>query len=221
VQLVLEQGSATRTIYPQSPSTINIEEVSYLHAYGLPLGVGLTTVLLSASLVVLVVRSRRAKARQRPEVVKAFGGPGVALSRYQTITIGGEGCTIAVPGIKTRGALATAEWTGVRGELHITPAEGFRLKIGGMEMSGAAVYRMGQPLQFTDLSNNATYDVTLYGGTNKDINLNYAAHVGADSSEFGDTFPNFGDLTGRGPSGLNNTSAPHHNGNGAGNGHYI
>jgi hypothetical protein len=168
VQIELQQGGAVRTLYPQEPATISIEQSSYLGLYGLPLALGVFALLLAVALSLYIVKARRMKEMNRPEMVKVLGAYAVPISRGQTITIGGAGCNLVVPGVPSGLVLGTAEWLGSRGELSIQSGTGLRMKIRGVETDQSTA-KLGQPLQFTELKTGSTYDLTLLPGTTKEM----------------------------------------------------
>jgi hypothetical protein len=167
-QVVLYQGTSIQTIYPRSPASITLERRSYLGAYGLLAAAIAASVLIVIGVAVQLGRRRVSRQQNRPEMVKVMGGYGTALRRNQSISIGGDGCEISIPGVAAGTVLATAEWTGTRGELNIQPASGFEMKIRGAVSDGSH-YRVGQPLEFVDKSNGAIHAVTLIPANSKDI----------------------------------------------------
>lgn len=194
VQVVLEQGSGVRTIYPQSPATVTIEQISYLSAHGLPLALTLVACLVFAGTAIYLMRTKLAKEQNRPEIVKVMGGCGIALVRNQPISIGGDGCGISVPGVPVGTVLAVAEWMGIRGEINIQPSRGLHIKVRGVEIEGGSIYKLGQPLQFVDKESGVTHDVTLTSATSKDIGFSSSLTAGPSVPQFDGGFPNIGDV---------------------------
>jgi hypothetical protein len=192
LQLVINQGGVSQTVYAKQPPSVSIERASYLSAYGLQGGAGAAALLTLSGLCASAFRSRRRKEQNRPEVVKTLGGPGVPLLRHQPVTVGGEGCALAVAGIPSGLVLATAEWNGVRGELFVQPCAGFLMKMDGRETDGGAVYRLGRPLQFHAAQGADSYEVTLYGSTSREIAFGPPQGVEAGG---GAAFPEPGGIT--------------------------
>ena len=175
VQVSLDRGSTTRTIYPHKPSVVTLEKVSYFSAFWRHIVVAL--LLLVTVCIVLppavrrvaaFIQQYRGKQRNRPEVIKVLGGPVVPLLRDQPVPIG-AGCPIAAPGMPRGVVLAVATWTGIRGVLTLRPGDGVRMRVNGVEVDGEAAYCLGQPLQFINAADGTTYDVTLYPGSSSDI----------------------------------------------------
>jgi hypothetical protein len=166
VRLLLDQGGTTRTIYPQTPLRLTLEEVAYWAAYGRYWGIGGGMLLVVGGLTVGLVRRQRMQQRTQPEVITVLGGHGVPVRRGQAVAIGGVGCTLVVPGVAQGTVLAVAEWTGTRGMLTLRPGHDFRMQVQGVEVDGSITYRLGQPLRFVHSTDNTTtYDVTLHPGT--------------------------------------------------------
>jgi hypothetical protein len=192
VQVILDQGGTTRTIYPNKPTTIKIEGLSYFAALWLgilPLSIALLTLLV---VVYLALRHLHQRERNRKEIIKVLGGQGIPLTRFQPITIGGDGCSLVVEGVPAEMVLATAEWTGTRGELTLRERNGVRIKVNGADVSGSTSYRLGQPIQFIDANENI-YNVTLYPGTNKDIG--FGTNIpGKGNSKAPGAFEGFGEI---------------------------
>lgn len=195
LQVVLDQGGTTRTIYPTKPPAIALEEISYWSAFGaywLAAGVG---ALLLAGGALTTTRRRLARERERPQVVKVLGGHGIPIARHYTVSIGGEGCALVVPGIAHGTVLATAEWAGVRGELTLRPEADYRMKVNGVDVIGSTNYRLGQPLQFIQVQTGTSYDVTLYPGTTRDIGFGNSFAGGGERADFAVGFATFGGVS--------------------------
>jgi hypothetical protein len=191
LQLVINQGGVSQTVYAKQPPSISIERTSYLSAYGLQGGLAATGLLALSGLCLVAFRSRRRRETNRPEVVKTLGGPGVPLVRNQPASVGGQGCALAAAGIPDGLVLATAEWKGVRGEIFIQPSAGFRMRVDGRETEGG-VYRLGRPLQFNAVQGGESYEVTLYGSTSREIA--FSPPPGADVFASGSAFPEPGGI---------------------------
>jgi len=178
VQVTLDQGGTTRTLYPQKPATLQLMRVSYWAAFWQQLLLMGFAIFIGGVSVVLMRGHLRQGERHRQEIVQVLGGPAVPLSRFKSLPIGGEGCPLAVPGVAAGMVLATATWTGARETLTLQPWHGVRMKVNGADVIGSTTYRLGQPIQFITSDGN-TCDVTLYPGAHKDIG-------------FGTTFPGSG-----------------------------
>lgn len=189
VQILLDQGGSTRTVYPQQPPFVVFEEVAYWAAYGWAWGLGGVVLLVLGVGGVWLVRRRRAQERDRPEIVKIPGGRAVALGRGQTLTLGGEGCQLVVPGVPPGVTLARATWTGVRGELLLSPEPGGSLQVNGSAIDGREVYRLGQPLVLLRPAEGLTYQVTLQAGAPADLGRGAVARVRGRRGRWSGAFP--------------------------------
>lgn len=189
MHILLDQGGSTRTVYPQQPSRVVFEEVAYWAAYGWLWGLGGVVLLgLGGGGVGLVCR-RRAQERDRPEIVKIPGGRAVALRRGQTSTLGGEGCQLVVPGVPPGVTLVRATWTGVRGDLLLSPEPGVSLQVNGSAIDGREVYRLGQPLVLLRPAEGLTYQVTLHAGTPADLGRGAGPRVRGRRGRWTGAFP--------------------------------
>lgn len=194
LRVLLDQGGTPRTIYPQRPSLVTVEELSYWSAFGLYWGLINGTLLVLIGVAVRVVRRRRAQERNRPEVVKVPGGHVVPLFHGQAVTVGGEGCQLVVPEVQPGVVLALIEWTGIRGAFTLRPGKSFRMLINGAEVDGPATYRLGQALQFIPAEGGTPISVTLYPGTTSEIGFSPTPVAGGDRSTFVGAFPSFSDM---------------------------
>ncbi len=193
VQILLDQRGTTRTIYPQRPPIVTLKEVSYLSAFSMYWAVS----MLLVGLAVAAVQCYRVRERNRPEVIKVLGGNAVSLPRFHSVTIGGEGCMLVVPGAPPQQVLAFAERADRRRELILRPGNGIRMRVSGTDTIGQVTYHLGQPLQFIDKDENI-YNAALYPGTSKDIGFgptiprseNGSGMAGAFSSFDGNPFGN-------------------------------
>jgi len=189
VQLLLDQDGSTRTLYPQQPPLVVFEEVAYWAAYGWSWGLGGVTLLGLGSWGVWLVCRRREQKRDRPEIIKILGGRAVPLRHGQTSTLGGEGCQLVVPGVPPGVTLVRATWTGVRGELLLSPEPGVSLQVNGSAIDGREVYRLGQPLVLLRPAEGMTYQVTLQAGTPADLGRGAGPRVRGRRGRWTGTFP--------------------------------
>lgn len=189
VHILLDQGGSTRTVYPQQPPRVIFEEVAYWAAYGWTWGlVGVVLLSLGGGGVWLVCR-RRDQERDRPEIIKILGGRAVALRLGQTSILGGEGCQLVVPGVPPGVTLARATWTGVRGELLLSPEPGVSLQVNGSAIDGREVYRLGQPLVLLHPAEGMTYQVTLHAGAPADLGRGAVTRVRSRRGRWTGAFP--------------------------------
>jgi hypothetical protein len=192
VQVSLDRGSTTQTIYPHKPAVVTLETVSYFSAFWRHLAVALlllVTVCIAlppaVRRVAAFIQQYRGKQRHRPEVITVLGGPVISLLRNQPVSIG-EGCSIAAPGMPRGVVLAVATWTGIRGVLTLRPGDGVRMRVNGVEVDGEATYHLGQPLQFLNAADGTPYEVTLSPGSSRDIGFGMPLAVngiGSDRTE--------------------------------------
>ncbi len=193
VQVILDQGGTTRTIYPQKPATIQIKELSYWEAFWLEVLLLSLATLGAGIFSAWALRHRRQRKQNAPEIIKMRGGGyGIPLERFQSITIGGDGCSLVSPDVPAGMTLATAEWTGTRGELALRPETGLQMKVNGMDAIGGTTYRLGQRIQFSDANGNS-YDVTLSPATPKDIGFGTTV-PGGNGWAAGSACSGFGDI---------------------------
>lgn len=175
VQILIDQGKTTRTIYPQRPATLKMKKISYWQAFGVPL-LGVSVAVLGLGvLVTLTLQRRRQGELNRPEIIRTLDGQGIPLRRLQSITIGGEGCSVSMPDVPPGQILATAAWTGTRGQLTLQSEDGIRMKIDGRDVTGSTIYSLGQQLQLIN-ADGKTYDVPLHQGNSKSMGFGTTRH---------------------------------------------
>ncbi|MBD3183476.1 VWA domain-containing protein [Candidatus Poribacteria bacterium] len=214
VQVILEQGNGIyRTIYPDISANISIIKLGYLSEFWFELLVIFISFVLLIILLFLIIRKEINRKQNQKQIVRIMGGSGAALSRYQSIMIGGKGCSLEISGVPDGLVFGTAEWKGVKGEIAIQPFSGIQIRVNGIASREVVNYNLGYPIQFITEDGNA-YDFTLYSGTYKDItpgvfpdptgldNLGTEIH----SQSFGDIISSDSSITGLqfSPNGGNN-----------------
>jgi len=193
IQLVIDQGDGQqKVVYPHNQPAVTVVRQSYLGAYGLYalalvglLGAGFTATAVTT-------RRRQVRARTRPEIVKIAGGPATIIRPGQSVSIGGDGCPLSIPGVLPGCELGFVEWSGVHGEVLVRPADAVDLKVDGIEAAGATRYRLGRRLQFVT-SDGGVHDVVLHPASIREAGFGSLAEPVA-----GD----FGGPAGTGPSGI-------------------
>ena len=175
VRITLDQGGTARTIYPEKPSVVVVEEIPYWLSFGIYWLILVGASALLTGLFVVVMRRRQVAMRDRPEVVKILGGRGIPMNRHMMATLGGDGCNLVISGAPVGVTLASMEWTGIRGELRLRSENGFRMRINGSEVPNGSIYRLGQPIQFVHPDMGMSYDLTLHSGDAKDIGFGSAS----------------------------------------------
>jgi len=209
VQLELDQGDTERTIYAVKPSRIVLKEISYMSAYGFYWGGALAVAVVMVSIFVIGTRRWRTREGGRPQLIGVMGGNSIALGPNQRVEMGGAGAALQVPGVGEGIILGSIESASVKGKFTVQSADRFRMKVNGFESMGSSDYTLGTPLQFINIQDGATYDVTLYSGNTSGASSN----SDPESGSFGG-FQSFQDFSHSGSSQSDSFAA-------GGNDHYI
>jgi hypothetical protein len=168
VQLLLDQGNSTRVIYPQKNAITRVREVTYWEAHGrLAFFFGLALFCATFSLIA-AVRKHSMDRHNRPQFVKPLGGFAVGMHPASPVSIGGEGCDIAIPDLPPRTVLAYAEPSGDPASILVHPEPGFHLRVNGRNVAGSTVYRLGQQMQLVS-TEGVSLDLKLFAAKEDEV----------------------------------------------------
>jgi hypothetical protein len=180
IQLVLDQGTSSRVVYPQSNSITVVRETPYLREYGLPLTTGALAGVLVLFFAIRTIGHHSTEKKNRPMFVKGLSGYAVAVKPGQRISVGGEGCDVSLPELPPQVVLAYAESINDRNALLLHPEPGFQLRVDGKSVLGTTVYSLGHQLQFTS-PEGAAFDLKLFSATERSVGFG-SSMFGPDSS---------------------------------------
>ena len=168
VQLLLDQGNSTRVIYPQKNTITKVHEISYWRAHGRLAFMAGLVLFCVAFPVVGALRKHSIDRKNRPQFVKPLGGFAVGMHPASPVSIGGEGCDIAIPDLPPRTVLAYAEPSGDPASILVHPEPGFHLRINGRNITGSTVYYLGHQMQFVS-TEGVSLDLKLFAAKEDEV----------------------------------------------------
>ncbi len=156
LRIVLSIGEGFSRTVAELP--IQIERRSWLDEHGMSAGLGGGIGALGLTGMLAGVFSARKRRAAMPEYVRIAGGNAVALRRGVSVDLGGQNCSLIVPGAEDADLIARLAWNGgQRGRYVVEPEDGWTLKTNGVEGANAvgfglvieATHQSGRKLAFS------------------------------------------------------------------------
>lgn len=165
VRVLVESGAGARAAAVEPP-VVRIVATPYWRQYGARIAAFVLAFTAVSGLAVGLLRARRRRRASEPELVRIPGGPSVSIAPGSSITLGGEGSVLTVPGLTGYVELALVKYTGTPGTLTLRAADGVGMLVEGEERGSMATYRLGERLRFV-LPSGASVEISLLKGSSR------------------------------------------------------
>lgn len=165
IRVLVESGAGARSA-ALDPPVVRVVAAPYWSQHGARLGAILFSLGAVSALTVGLLRMRMRRRAATPELVRIPGGPTVSIAPGTSITLGGEGSVLAVPGLVGDVELALVKYSGQPQTLTLRAADGVAMLIEGEDRGSVATYRLGERLRFI-LPSGPPFEICLQKGSSR------------------------------------------------------